>query len=152
MTIQFLFSVKRLLGLLLSLNRTPEWDEMSLMRWNAFGVFFRNGFRNDLDEGVIIHCRFQTDERTPVSITSGPRPGTSTQTEKLAAQSDANEKTCALAQKTHTKKTCSLLVTGCIFSRFSGHASSSKGQAFQGIAKQSPLPADLWEEGHTTAS
>lgn len=37
---QFLFSVKRLLGLLPSLNRTPEWDEMSLMRWNAFGFFF----------------------------------------------------------------------------------------------------------------
>lgn len=67
-------------------------------------LFFRNGFRSDLDEGVIIHCRFQTDERTPVSITSGPRPGTNTQTEKLAAQSDANEKLVHWHKNTHKKK------------------------------------------------
>lgn len=62
--------------------------------------FFHNGFRSDLDEGVIIHCRFQTDERTLVSITSGPRPGTNRET---GCTIGCKRKACALAQK-HTQK------------------------------------------------
>lgn len=55
----FLFWAKKLLVLFLSLNMTPKWDEMSLMAWNALGFFFFfNGFRSDLNEGAIIHCRF----------------------------------------------------------------------------------------------
>lgn len=51
---------------------------------------FRNGFRSDLDEGVIIHCRFQTDERTAVSITSGSWSGTNTDSGRLAVDLNTN--------------------------------------------------------------
>lgn len=56
----------------------PEYDVR--VGWNEFnleeGFFFCNHSRNDLDDSVIIHSKFLTDERMPLSITFRPHSGT----------------------------------------------------------------------------